>query len=97
MQVIYRGSIPSTKQLKKMELMQYRVTPYAFLDITCDFGLFSASNIIRTHEFRGLELHMVMLKITTWVFLCDGANTDGPPGPVTRSRARFYEKITNTG
>lgn len=44
------------------------------IDIICDFGLFTGSNYIRSR----LELHMVILKIETFVFLCDGANMNAP-------------------
>lgn len=58
------------------------------IDIICDFGLFSASNNIRSK----LELHMA-----SSVFLCDGANMTIPAEIPARSQVVFDEKITNTG
>jgi len=46
-------------------IQSYTLHVHIFIDITCDFGLFSASSIIRSHEFRGWELHMVILEIKT--------------------------------
>lgn len=40
---------------------------------------------------------MVILKIKTSVFLCDGANMNSPAELPAKSRAVFDEKITNTG
>lgn len=45
------------------------------IDIICDFGLFTGSNYIR---INGRNCIMVILKIKTFVFLCDGANMNAP-------------------
>lgn len=62
------------------------------IETICDFGLFSASNNIRSR----LELCMVILKIRTSVFLCHGASINIPAELPARSWVVFDEKITNT-
>lgn len=70
------------------------------IDIIWDFGLFPGSNNISSR----LELHMIILKIKTSVFPCDGTNMNTPAYFLQvfgredhQYRVAFDEKITNTG